>query len=69
MMSPWLFAVAGILVALGGVYFVFPPVDISPRKCPHCGANTRNHDPFLMCDACEMVVGVIFEATREADVG
>ena len=49
-------------VVLGGIYFSFTPIDVAPRKCPNCGGKTRYHDPFVMCDACEMLVGVNIEA-------
>jgi hypothetical protein len=61
-----LFAIAAILIAFGAIYFsFFAPVDVSPRKCPDCGAKTRVQDTFLMCDTCEMMVGVSMEAIRK----
>jgi hypothetical protein len=56
-MSVWLFALAAILIVLGGIYFNFTPLDAAPSRCPNCRGKTRYHDPFLMCDACEMLVG------------
>ena len=61
-MSVWLFALAAILIVLGGTLFQLHSIDVAPRKCPNCGGKTRYHDPFLMCDACEMLVGVSVEA-------
>jgi hypothetical protein len=61
-MSVWLFALAAILIVLGGIYFNFTPLDAAPSRCPNCRGKTRYHDPFLMCDACEMLVGVSIEA-------
>jgi uncharacterized protein (UPF0212 family) len=58
-------AIAAILIALGAVYFSFTPIDIAPRKCPNCGGKTRIHDAFLMCDTCEMIVGVSLEGLRK----
>jgi len=61
-MSVWPFALATILIVVRGIYFSFTPLDVAPRKCPNCGGKTRYHDPFLMCDTCEMMVGVSIEA-------
>jgi hypothetical protein len=61
-MSVWLFALAAIVIVLGGIYFSFTPIDVAARGCPNCGGKTRYHDPFWMCDACEMLVGVSVEA-------
>jgi hypothetical protein len=61
-MSVWLFALAAILIVLGGLYFSFTPTDVTPSDCLNCGGKTRYHDPFLMCDTCEMLVGVSVEA-------
>jgi hypothetical protein len=62
-MSVWDFSLTAILIVLGGIYFSFTPIDVAPRKCPNCGGKAGYHDPFLMCDACEMLVGVSIEAT------
>ena len=71
-MSLSLFALAAVLIVFAAVYFSFTPVDAAPRKCPNCGSKTRYHDPFVMCDACEMMVGVNIEAVwrdlRKRDV-
>ncbi len=71
-MSLSLFALAAVLIVFAAVYFSFTPVDAAPRKCPNCGSKTRYHDPFVMCDACEMMVGVNLEAVwrdlRKRDV-
>ncbi len=29
-----------------------------PVCCPSCGTPARVHDPYLMCDACERVIGL-----------
>ncbi len=60
-MTILLFAIAAVLILVIGLYLSFTP-DHEPRHCPSCGTPTRFQGPFLMCDACEMMVGVSIEA-------
>jgi hypothetical protein len=47
-------AVVMILRALG----VLSRPSGESMSCPICGAATRFHDPYLMCDDCKRCVGV-----------
>ena len=47
-------AVVMILRALG----VLSQPSRESMSCPICGAATRFHDPYLMCDDCKRCVGV-----------
>ena len=29
--------------------------------CPTCGGRTRVHEPYLMCDECKNLVGVVID--------